>query len=104
MIEVLDATLDPDYLHGILEEALAELKLDTKMVLKSLYPRGYRVGQQPETDRRLKFIDLIMKKQELEAIAANPESLPGDADRAQMELFELEELTRELSNDSRPGG
>ena len=95
-VEVLDPTQDPDYMHGIVEEIWGELTENAFMLVKSMYPRGYRVGQKPETDRLMRFIDIIMKKQQLEGIAAHPDA-GADADRAQMELFELDELTKELS-------
>lgn len=95
-VEVLDPTLGPEFLQEIFDEAVDELRDEARMYLRSMYPKGYAGWQKPETNKILRLVDIMLKHDKLLEIAADPNQLPGDRQRAQMEIMEGERLRQEI--------
>ncbi len=95
---VYKPTLDPDFQNELTEHTTEHYEDTLRLLMQNLYPNGYGVGEQPETDKLARFQQLLSERETNMLVAtAPPEQVnAGDAARAQNSLFELEKLRQEL--------
>ena len=99
--QVVDPLLDPDLFHELLEKhLLPHAKEYAGILMASLAPKGYFIGNEPEKDRGIEFITLAREHdRNLDvALGVDPETPVGDMKRAQDALFREEELKREFKD------
>ncbi len=99
--------LGPDSLNGMLEQLTSELLPMVRVMFRNVYPKGLMVGQEREKDAGVRLRTLMgTHDRNITMIGAMdptfaaqlgvPPTFPGDAKRAQDELFEEETLKREV--------
>ena len=97
-MDVLDPLLDPEVQNRIIELGRKHYEDTLRLLFKSVYPRGYMVGQEPYRDKRKKLLALMLEHDRNLAVASDPNATPGDQKRAQDALFEEEALKPEVFN------
>lgn len=95
----IDPLLDPDLQHRVLEGQIQHFRDSLALLFKNFFPRGRMVGQIPETDRPRELLSLMQVHDRNLSVASDPNQLPGDMTRANMDLLREEELKREVFAD-----
>lgn len=94
--DTIDPILDPEVGQRVLKKQIQHFRDSLELLFKNLLPRGYMVGQVPETDKVRELTNLIVEHDRNLSVASDPEELPGDRTMANNELLREEELKRLL--------
>ncbi len=94
--EVVDPLLHYKKQNEIIAMGAERYTRTLQLLFKNVFQGGFMSGQEPETNPWVKMIGLVLAHDYYRSVIDDPDSLPGDAERAQDGLFEEEKLKQEL--------
>lgn len=93
---VREPIMAPERQNRITEMTVKHFEDSLRLIIQNLFPNGFMAGQEKELDTVKRLRTLMGTHDRNLTVILDPQSFPGDKQRSQAELFEEEELKREV--------